>query len=401
MQFAFLIRPFPLFAILLLAALGCDKGDATKPAAVQPAAPPAPPVQVNVVTIAPRTVPVEFTQVGTTAASRKVEVRARIAGYIQKRLFDEGKPVKEGELLYQIDPREFEVAKQQAEASLLRAQANIDLANRDVARLTPLIQTKVVAQKDLDDAINRRQTAQADAAAAQAAIDKAKLDLSYTKIYSPVNGIIGITQKQEGAYVDDSNNSMLVMALQTDPMYVNFSIPEKTMLSYRHDVEAGRLVIPPDNSFKIIVELLDNTTYEQPGKLTITGFELGATTGTAIFRAEVPNPEGKLIDGQLVKVHVQGATRPNVIAIPQRAVQFGDQGTYALVVVDGKAVIRPITTGDWAPPDWVVTSGLKEGDVVIVDGVQPVMMRGGPGTAVAPVPLTPTTAPSTQPVAAN
>lgn len=355
-----------------------------KPQAAAPAAPPPPP-GVNVVSVQPKTLPIEFTEVGQTAASRRVEIRSRIDGYISRRLFEEGAKVTEGQLLYEIDPRQFEVALQQAEARLMSAQASLEQAEKDVERLTPLVQAKSISRKELDDAEASRKLALASIASANADIAKAKLDLSYTKITSPVTGTIGLTLKQEGSYVDTVNNSLLTTALKTDPMYVNFSIPERSMLRYRRDVEVGRVVIPTNNEWVVKIELLDGSVYDRTGKLTIVGFQVNETTGTSLFRAEIPNTDGRLIDGQFVKVRLQGAVRPNVIAVPQRAVQMGDQGAFVYVVENGKAAIRPVVTGEWSLPDWIINDGLKAGDVVITDGVQKI----GPG---APVTILPSNA---------
>ncbi len=375
-----------LLLLSLVVVLGCKK----EQVAVQREVPPAP---VGVMTVTPTTRPIVYSEIGQTAASRKVEIRARIKGYIAKRHFEEGKRAEEGDVLYEIDAREFQVALQQAEAQLLRSQANLDLADRDIGRLTPLVEQQSISPKELDDALTRQKVGRGDVAASQADVEQANLRLSYTKITTPVSGIIGLTLKQEGSFVDDLNNSLLTTALQTDPMYVNFAVPERSMLRYTDDVRSGRVVIPSDNGWRVLVELADGSTYEIPGTLDMVGFEVNPATGTAQFRASIPNPDGKLIDGQFVKVRLLGATRPGAIVVPQKAVQMGEQGPFVYVVTpENTAEIRPVKTGSWIPPEWFVEDGLKPGDTLIVDGIQKLQ----PGAKVAPHPYIATTQPATR-----
>lgn len=374
-------------------AVGCKREQATAGGAGGGAGGAAkPPSVVSVVTVTSQSLPIEFAEIGQTAASRRVEVRSRIKGFISKRLFDEGQRVTEGQLLYTIDDREYRVALQTAEANLARATANLENAERDVGRLEPLVRQQSISQKELDDAQTRLKVGTGDVAAARAAVERARLDLTYTRISSPVTGIIGLTRKQEGSYVDEMNNSLLTETLQTDPMHVNFNIPERTMLRYRADVASGRVKIPADEKWKVVVQLLDGSIYEQTGKLTIVGFEVNAQTGTALFRAEMPNPQGRLIDGQFVRVKLLGATRPDVVSVPQRAVQLGDQGAFVYVLGEGnKATLRPVKAGEWSAPDWIIDEGLRPGDKVIVDGLQMIV----PGAEVDPKPYTPATRPAT------
>lgn len=372
--------------------LGCERQPSGPPAAP----PQMPPAHVTAVTVNPRTLPVEITEIGRTAASRRVEVRSRIRGFILARHFQEGAAVREGELLFEIDPREFVVALVQAKAQLVRAEANRDLAARDVERLTPLVRQQSMSQKELDDAEARLKSASGEVAFAVAEVQRQELNLSYTKVFSPVNGIVGISHKEVGSLVDDNANSLLTECLQMDPMHVNFSIPERAMLRNRRDVQAGRLVIPADNEWTVSIELQDGSAYDRPGRLVIVGYEVDRSTGTAQFRAEVPNPplpgnpSGVLLDGQFVRVRLKGATRPDVLAVPMRAVRQGDQGAYVFVLgKDGAtAEIRPVITGDWSGSDWIIDQGLQPGDRVLVDGT----MTLGPGMPVVIVPDSPETA---------
>lgn len=353
---------------------------------------------VQVVTVQPRTLPVEFEELGRTAASRRVEIRSRIRGFILARHFQDGQRVREGDLLFEIDPREFIVALDQAKASLVRATANFDLAQREVERLTPLVRQQSISKKELDDAEARLKAAAGDVAFARAEVARQELNLSYTKITSPVTGVIGVARRDVGAFVDEGANSLLTDCLQLDPIDINFSIPERALLRYRRLVEEGRLLLPPSLSdWEVVIELLDGSVYRRTGRLTVIGFEVAPTTGTALFRAQVDNPftpgdpGGSLIEGQFVKVRLRGARQPDALAVPMRAVLQGDQGPFVWVVgPDDVPQMRPVVTGKWAPPEWIIERGLQPGDRVIVDGVQQLLLRP-PGTkvVVSPEPAPP------------
>lgn len=344
---------------------------------------------VQIVTVEARTVPVEFVELGRTAASRRVEIRSRIRGFIQSRHFQDGQRVNEGDLLYEIDPREYVVALDQAKASLVRALANLELAERELERLTPLFRQQSISKKEFDDADARLKAAAGDVAFARAEVARQELNLSYTRITSPVTGVIGVARKDVGAFVDDMSNSLLTECLQLDPIDINFSIPERGLLRYRRQVESGQLLLPGSVSdWQVIVELLDGTVYSRPGRLTVIGFEVSPTTGTALFRAQVENPftpdnaRGALIEGQFVKVRLRGAKRPGVIAVPMRAVLQGDHGPFVWVLGSGDVPeMRPVVTGEWSPPEWIIERGLSAGERVIVDGVQQLFGRP-PGSKV-------------------
>lgn len=352
-------------------------------AACKPAAPPPspPPPAVTVITAEPRQVAVSYEYVGQTAGYREVEVRARVNGIIQRRNFKEGTPVKRGESLFTIDPAPFQVAVARAEADLGVAQARLEQARRDVARLKPVLEAKAVSQKELDDAVSAARISEAEVKSAQARLNEAKLSLSYTRVESPISGVSSRAVVSEGTLVSGPN-VLLATVTQTDPMYVIFGIPDREYLAIRRDVEAGRLKLPQGNRFKTTVKLADGGSYATSGNLNFTDVRVNTQTGTSEARAEFLNAQNTLRAGEFVRIVLEGATRPSAIVVPQRAVLEGPKEKFVYVVnAQSKAEPRPVQVGEWAGDGWIIDSGLKAGDKVIVDGV----MKIGPG---APVQVT-------------
>jgi membrane fusion protein, multidrug efflux system len=334
--------------------------------------------EVSVVVAEPRTLPVTFEYVGQTAGSREVEVRARVAGIILKRNFDEGKPVREGQSLYSIDPEAYEAAVARAEADVNAAQARYEQARRNAARLKPLYAEKAVSQKENDDAVSAEEIGAADVKAARARLTEAKLNLSYTKVEAPVSGVASKSLRSEGSLVGGPE-TLLTTVMQVDPMWVNFGIPDNEQAQLTKELQAGRIEMPKGGTFDVALRLADGTVYERTGKLNFSDVRVSPTTGTRDARAELPNPKGQLRPGEFVRVILRGAVRPHAITVPQRAVLEGPQGKFVYVVSDkGQAEPRPVEAGQWTGADWVITSGLKGGEKVITDGV----MKIGPGAPV-------------------
>ena len=356
---------------LAVAALlaGCE-------ARTQPVGPPPP--AVTVITAEPRQVAVSYEYVGQTAGYREVEVRSRVNGIVQKRNFKEGSPVKRGESLFTIDPEPFRVAVQRAEADLGVAQARLEQARRDVARLKPVLEAKAVSQKELDDAVSAARIAEAEVKSAQARLHEAKLNLDYTRVEAPISGVSSRAVVSEGTLVSGPN-VLLATVTQVDPMYVIFGIPDREYLAIRRDVEAGRLKLPPGNRFKTTVKLADGTSYSRSGDLNFTDVRVNTQTGTSEARAEFGNAQHQLRAGEFVRVVLEGAVRPSAIVVPQRAVLEGPKDKFVYVVnAESKAEPRPVQVGEWAGDGWIIESGVKPGDRVVVDGV----MKIGPGAPV-------------------
>jgi membrane fusion protein (multidrug efflux system) len=337
-----------------------------------------PPAQVGTIVVQPKAVLAPFEYTGQTAGSREVEVRARVTGILLKRNFVEGGTVKQGQSLYSIDPVPFQAALARAEADVAGASARLDQAKRNAVRLKPLVAEKAVSQKELDDAQSAEAIGEADLKAARARLTEARLNLEYTRVESPLNGVASRSLRSEGSLVSGPD-VLLTTVTQVDPIWVNFGIPDDDRLRLRKETEAGRLVLPKDDRFDVVVRLADGSVYARTGRLAYSDIRVSGQTGTSDARAELPNPESRLRPGQFVRVTLTGATRPNAVLIPQRAVLEGPQGKFVYVVDEkSTAQARPVEVGEWAGSDWIITGGLKTGERVIVDGV----MRIGPGAPV-------------------
>jgi membrane fusion protein, multidrug efflux system len=337
-----------------------------------------PPAAVSTMTVQPKAIlaPLEYT--GQTAGSREVEVRARVKGILLSRNFTEGSTVKKGQSLYTIDRASFEAALAKAQADLAGARARLEQAKRNAARLRPLYAEKAVSQKDYDDAVSAEAIGEADVKAAQARLIEARLDLQYTRVEAPVSGIVGRSLPSEGTYISGPE-VLLTRITQVDPIWVNFGIPDADRLRLRREADAGRLVLPKDGRYEVRLKLADGHLYERTGWLTFSDVRVSGQTGTSDARAVIPNPAARLHPGEFVGVTLSGATRPDAVLVPQRAVLQGPQGKFVYVVDDKSAAQpRPVELGEWAGDDWIVTGGLKSGDRVIIDGV----MRIGPGAPV-------------------
>jgi membrane fusion protein (multidrug efflux system) len=337
-----------------------------------------PPPEVNVVVVKPVSVPVTFEYTGQTAGFREVEVRSRVAGILERRNFEEGARVKKGQSMYTIDAAPFQSALARAEADLASVEARSAQARRAVERLKPLYEAKAASQKEYDDAVSAEQIVQADAKAARARVVDAKLNLGYTRVESPIAGIAGRSERPEGTLVSGPE-MLLTVVTQMDPMYVHFGIPDAEHQALRREAQAKRVLLPRDGRFEVSVKLADGSDYPRKGRLGFSDVRINPATGTSEARAQLPNPDGTLRPGQFVRVTLSGATRPNAVLVPQRAVLDGPKGKMVFVVnKESRAEPRPVQVGEWRGDAWIVQSGLAEGDRVIVDGV----MKIGPGAPV-------------------
>lgn len=337
-----------------------------------------PPSAVTVVTAEAKEVPVTYEYTAQTAGYREVEVRARVTGILLRRNYTEGAPVRKGATLFTIDPASFEVAVARAEADLGVANARMEQARRDVARLKPVLEAKAVSQKEVDDATSAVRVAEAEAKSQQARLNEAKLNLSYTRVESPIAGVASRAAVSEGTLVSGPN-VLLTTVTQTDPMYVIFGIPDREHLAMRRHVEEGRLRLPAGNRFRTSIRRSDGTTYKHTGTLDFTDVRVNTQTGTSEARAEFVNREGVLRAGEFVRIVLEGATRPGAIVIPQRAVLEGPKEKFVYVVnAESKVEPRPVQVGEWAGEGWIIESGVQPGDKVVLDGV----MKIGPGAPV-------------------
>ena len=365
-----------------------------------------PPAMVSTITVQGADIPVAFEYVGQTTGSKEVEIRARVTGILDRRHFKEGGAVKSGQLLFTIDPATFAAQAAAAEAELARAQAQRAQAEREAARLKPLAERRAVGQKEADDAQSNAELAAAAMKAAAAHLAEARLNLGYTRVVAPVSGLIGRAAKSEGSLLN-ANETLLTTISQLDPIWIQFYISENEQLKLSRGAAEGRLVLPKSNAFDVTVKLADDSIVPRKGSINFADPRINPATGTYEMRAELANPDGSLKPGQFVRVKLSGAYRKDAIAVPQVAVLDGPQGKFVYVPAkdkDGKdiALPRPVVVGDWVDGDgsnrWVIESGLKPGEAIIVDGIARVMFPGQPiqvvppGTAPAGPPGAPTAA---------
>ena len=350
-----------------------------------------PPPTVTYEVVNAREVAVDQEYVGQTAGSREIEIRARVNGIVEKRLFDEGTVVKAGQPLFKLESALYAAAAAQAEAAVGTADANLKQAEREFNRLKPLIEARAISQKEWDSAASAFDVAKAQHKQAQAQLTSARVDLGYTTVSAPITGVIGRALKVEGSLASAASDSLLATMAQTDPLHVNFSIAERDRNELQAEVSAGTLTLPR-TGYTVRLKAADGQWLKPVGKMNFRDYKADANTGAYAARAQFANPENTLSPGQFVRVVLTGATRPNAIALPQRAVLDGPMGKFVYVVGKGKddkpvAEPRPVVPGEWVlldAPDpgarngWVIREGLRAGDKVIVDGTARIFAPGQP-----------------------
>ena len=333
------------------------------------AAPPAPaPVEVTVLKIEPRDTPIAYEYVAQTQSPQQVNIVARVNGFLDKQLYEEGSIVKEGQVLFQMDQKPFIAQLNDAQAGWDKAKAAHDTALANLNRVKPLAAQNALSKKDLDDSTGSEQSAAASLAQAKAQVDTAKLNLSYTTIASPLNGVSGAAQQKVGAYLNPAN-SQLTTVSSLHPMWVNFSISENEFTAYRDQVDKGLIIIPKDRNYVVELVLVDGTIFPQTGRITFADPSFNPQTGTFLLRATFANPKSVLRPNQYVRARLKGAMRPKAILVPQSAVQQGSKGHFVWVIgADGKAENRPVVPGDWFGDQWFINAGLQAGEQVVVGG---------------------------------
>jgi len=376
-----------LIAIALGAALaaGCSK----EVAAPQRSAP-----EVMVLTVQPRTIPFVSDFVAQTESSRQVDIVARVSGFLDKIAYQEGDLVKEGQLLFQLDPRPFQAQLEAARGELQAQQARFKTAEATLARVKPLTEQNALSQADLDRAQGEFDAAKAAVFSAQAKVTQTELDLGYATIRSPVTGLASRAIQREGAYINAlSSSAQLTYVAAVDPIWVTFSVSQNLAAKQRDEVDK-KLVIPPKNqAYEVDIVLPDGARYPYSGKINFADPSFSQDTGSFMVRAVLPNPKKELRPGMFVTAFVKGAVRPGAIVVPQLAVQQGANGHLVYVVnAAGVAEVRPVVVGDYqGEKEIIVLKGLQAGERVVVDGVlkvvpgQPVKIveAGAAGTAKA------------------
>jgi len=380
-----------LFTVILLVSCSQKPAAPAGPAGAAPNGAPPPP-EVGVLTIALQSVTLTTELPGRLEASRVAQVRARAAGIVLQRLFREGSDVIAGQPLFRIDPAPYQAALSSAQATLARARANQTQTRAQAERFKPLLDANAISKQDYVNAVAAQQAAEADVAAARAAIQSAKINLSYALVTAPIAGRIGRALVTEGALVGAGEATELALVQQVNPMFVNFTQSTGDVLRLRRALGSGKLQrAAADDAALVRVVLEDGSEYPQPGKLLFTDLTVDSSSGQITLRAELPNPDGLLLPGMYVRVRIEQAQSSNAITVPQQAVMRGNSGDSVMIVADGKAAPRPVKIGSASGGSWIVLDGLQPGDQVMVDGFQ--KLRGpGPVTAVPWIP--PATAPA-------
>jgi membrane fusion protein (multidrug efflux system) len=350
--------PRLLLCVGLCAALlpGCGARDGG------PASPPPP--EVAVATVEKGALPLDLAYTGRAVGSREIEVRALVSGILLERRYQEGRPVRQGDVLFLIEPERYRAAVERAQAELGVERARLAEARRQRDRIVSLLEKNLVSQRQLDEAVSAFEVAEANTAAAQARLRTAQLDLSYTEVRAPIGGLTSREVRSEGSLVTAGDeSSLLTRIVQTDPIYVEFTLPEAEAAQVRARLGQGSAPV-------VRLELQGGAKHPQPAELTFVDNAVEATSGTVRARAVMPNPDGKLVPGQFVRAQLEGVVISDAVAVPRRAVMSSAQGSFVWLVGEGDAVeLRPVRLAGMVGERAVVAEGLAGGERVIVEGV--------------------------------
>jgi membrane fusion protein (multidrug efflux system) len=359
----------------LFSLAGCGQGGA-QPAGGMPKP------EVAVATAASAPLPLQLTYTARAVGSREVEVRARVSGILEARRFVEGSAVKAGDVLFQIDPEPYRAAVAQARGELGVERASLDEATRNRDRIVPLYDKNAVSQRQRDEAVSAYEVAAARVAAAEARLKTAELDLGYTSVRAPISGLTSREVRSEGSLVQaGGESSLLTRIVQTDPLYIEFSVPEEEAAFLR-----ARLADQAARKSLLAALLLGNGEHPEKAPVTFIDNAVESASGTVVARAVLPNKQGALLPGQFVRVRVDGVALEDVVAIPRKAVMMSPQGAFVWVIdANESASFRPVQMGRGADEQVVITQGLGAGERYIVEGV----MKVAPGAPVTAVPAEP------------
>ena len=337
-------------------------------------APPPPSVQVEVADVIQKDVPIQMEWVGSTDGSNNALIRAQVSGYLMKRPYTEGSFVKKGDLLFELDPSKFKTALDQAQGDLAKAQAQFTKSKQDVDRDTPLAKEGAISQKELDDSVQAHAATKGSLAAAKAAVEQAKLNLGWTRITAPIDGVVGISKAQIGDLIDA--NTELTSMSTLDPIRVYFPVSEQEYLEAADKVQQGYKELQEGKEYRgapLELVLGGEKVYPYKGQFHLVDRQVDTKTGTIRVAAVFPNPNNLLRPGQFARVRAVTKTREKAILVPQRAVTEM-QGSYQVAVVtpENKVDIRPVKVGQRSGSLWIIEMGLKLGDRVVVEGLQKV-----------------------------
>lgn len=348
-----------------------------------------PPPEVGVIEAQPQNLPLQRELVGRLSPFRSADVRARVAGVLTKRVYEEGTVVKQGQPLFQIDPAPLRAALAAAEAELASAQATYVNAKTAAERARSLAPQNYVSRSDLDNAEAAERSGAAAVQQAQAAVTSARINLGYANVTAPIAGVAGKQQVTEGALVGQNEATLLTTVDQVDPLYVNFSMTSGELSALRAAQEQGAVALAGTDKTTVQVNLPDGSAYNHEGTLDFSATTVDPATNTVTLRAQLPNPEKVLLPGTFVSFKANLGVRNNAFLVPQQAVQRDTQGGYVLVVgADGNVVRKNVVLDGQQGGDWMISSGLAAGDKVIVSGVQ----KAKEGTPAKPTPWQPAAA---------
>ena len=390
-HFRAILAKYAYFAVFLAAGLFVLLAGPPKNVPAQTAKPP----EVEVMTVTQKDVPVYSEWVGTTEGLVNATIRAQVTGYLSRQVYKEGSTVKKGELMFEIDPRTFKAALAQAEAQLAMSKARLGKTELDVKRYRPLAKESAISQQELDDAVQGNLAAKAGVQGAEAAVEQARLSLSFTKITSPVDGIAGSANAQVGDLVGPTQTGELTTVSSVDPIKVIFPISEQQYMSLARETSKAGDKSEPER-IKLDLILADGSIFPEKGTFSFAERQVDVKTGTIRIAAIFPNPGNLLRPGQYGRVRAAMELKKGSIMVPQRAV-MELQGSYQVAVVgpDNKVNIRPVKTGERVDNLWMITSGLEPGERVVVLGLQKVKE----GIVVTPKLVEPESAPQASPPA--
>ena len=348
-------------------------------------APPAPqPIPVRTVTIASQSVPNVIELPGRVEPVRVAEVRARVTGIVQQRLYEEGTDVRAGQPLFRIDPRELRASYAQTQAALQRAQATAANARAVVERYRPLVEENAISGQEYDAALAASREAQANVAQIRAQLEASSLQLGYTTVRAPIAGRVGRAQVTEGALVSQAEGTLMTRIEQISPVYVSFAQAASEVIRIRRAIAAGEIDLDANDRVEVRLTFSDGTEYPVAGFIDFLAYSVDQETGTVELRAEFPNPQNLLLPGEFVRARIFAGQVQNGLTVPQRAVSLTeDGGTVFVVDGEGQAAVRPVKLGAMVDGRWIVESGVKVGDRVIVSNLQKIR-PGAPVKVVQP-----------------
>lgn len=373
--------------VLALGLASCGKSPSGPP----PAAPMAAgPLEVGVLTV--KTAPFTLTQdlPGRISAFRVAEVRARVSGIVLKRLFKEGSDVKEGQVLYEIDPAQYEASLESAQGTLARAEASLNSAQLKLNRMQSLIDSRAISKQDFDEASGSKRVNEAEVLLGKAAVKTARINLDYTKVTAPITGRIGLSQVTEGAYVRTDQATLLTTVQQIDRVYVDVNQPSSDLLRLKQALASGKLKADAAGQARVKLVYENGEIYPEEGSLEVSDVTVNTLTNSVTVRAVFPNPRNELLPGMFVRARLEEGTTPDAILVPQLAVTRNSKGEPTAMVVgaESKVELRVLETPRAVGNQWMVTSGLKAGDQLIINNLQKIR-PGAPVKVAAPDSATP------------